>query len=403
MINPLPSAPAATDAVDVFDAKAFAFAAALVNFVTQANALATDVQKNADVTAALALGMALPNYGGTSTSNLTIGTGAVSVQTQAGKSWVAGQVVVISNGGNYMKGSVTAYGGTQLDVNVTTVVGAGTFASWTIGLSYAGLALAASGANNDITSLLAAIQKIVYTARSDVASAATVNLTNANDDVRITGSTGITGFTIPVGRVVRVTFGGALTLTNNASIVTQKGANIVTQAGDTCVLRAISENTVEVLSYAPGAAPPILHIQHQTSSGTPGGSNTAGAYNTRPLNTIITNTISGASLSANQITLPAGTYDISAEGSLYAGASIRTRLRNVTDSVTTLLGTSDYSNQSSITTVKSTVVGRFTIAAQKTFEVQHYIVGTGGGASALGGSSSSGENEVFANVIIRRY
>lgn len=90
-------------------------------------------------------------------------------------------------------------------------------------------------------------------ARSDVASAATVVLTSANDDARITGTTTITAFTLAAGRIVRLLFGGSLTLTNNANIVTNTGANIVTQPGDTCLIRATAANTVEVLMYTPAA------------------------------------------------------------------------------------------------------------------------------------------------------
>lgn len=156
-IDALPAAPAPTDSVAAFDTKAFALLAALAPFVTQTNATAVDMQTNADITAALALGMALPNYAGTSTTSLVVGTGAKSFTTQTGKSWVPGQVVVATNGANLMKGTVTAYSGATLDVNVTTISGSGTFASWTIGLSYAGLVLAASGANSDITGLSALI------------------------------------------------------------------------------------------------------------------------------------------------------------------------------------------------------------------------------------------------------
>lgn len=90
--------------------------------------------------------------------------------------------------------------------------------------------------------------------RIDVASVAgTVDLTaNApnTDDIRITGALAITGFTVATDRVLRVTAGGAFTLTNGAGLVTQTGANIVVAAGDTFMLRATAANTVEVLNYA---------------------------------------------------------------------------------------------------------------------------------------------------------
>jgi len=101
----------------------------------------------------------------------------------------------------------------------------------------------------------AGIQSIlpVNQTRVDVASAATVNLTTGaanTDHINITGTTGITLFTVAAGRLLFVRFAGALTLTNNANIVTQTGQNIITQAGDTCILRATAANVVEVLSYS---------------------------------------------------------------------------------------------------------------------------------------------------------
>lgn len=91
--------------------------------------------------------------------------------------------------------------------------------------------------------------------RIDVASATTVNLTSSAPNTRhinITGTTGITDFTVAAGQCYFVRFNAALTLTNNANIVTQSGANITTAMGDTCILRATAANVVEVLAYTPG-------------------------------------------------------------------------------------------------------------------------------------------------------
>lgn len=91
--------------------------------------------------------------------------------------------------------------------------------------------------------------------RVDVASASTVNLTTSapnTDHINITGTTTINGFTIAAGRLIFVRFSGSLTLTSGAAITTQTGANITTQNGDTCIIRALSANTVEILSYREG-------------------------------------------------------------------------------------------------------------------------------------------------------
>lgn len=90
--------------------------------------------------------------------------------------------------------------------------------------------------------------------RIDVASVAgTVDLTsNApnTDDIRITGALAITAFTVAVGRVLRVTAGGAFSLANNAGIVTQSGATLTLVAGDTFQLRATAANVVEVMNLS---------------------------------------------------------------------------------------------------------------------------------------------------------
>ncbi len=75
----------------------------------------------------------------TSTSNVLIGTGAKTFTVvETARSWTAGEALTIWNIGNTansMVGTVTAYnsGTGQLDMNITSVTGAGTLASWEIG------------------------------------------------------------------------------------------------------------------------------------------------------------------------------------------------------------------------------------------------------------------------------
>ena len=74
-------------------------------------------------------------FNGTSTSSLTIGTGAQSFTTQASKAWALGQAVTIANSTSaYMVGIVSSYnsGTGAMTVSVNSVVGSGTYASWTI-------------------------------------------------------------------------------------------------------------------------------------------------------------------------------------------------------------------------------------------------------------------------------
>lgn len=70
-----------------------------------------------------------------STNSLTIGTGAQNLTVQTGLNFTAGQTVKVGfNGNNYMTGTVTSYtsGTGALVVNVTSVVGSGTFGSWSV-------------------------------------------------------------------------------------------------------------------------------------------------------------------------------------------------------------------------------------------------------------------------------
>lgn len=112
-----------------------------------------------------------------------------------------------------------------------------------------------SGGSGDVEQLTGAqVQSMlpVQQVRADIPSAATVDLTTgapSTDHINITGTIGITAFTVVAGRTIFVRFAGVLPLTNSASIVTQRGANITTAAGDTCILRATAANVVEVLAY----------------------------------------------------------------------------------------------------------------------------------------------------------
>jgi len=112
----------------------------------------------------------------------------------------------------------------------------------------------------------------------------------------------------------------------------------------------------------------LLHVQDQKADGTGGGTGTAGAFNIRDLNTVLTNEITGASLSSNQITLPSGTYYAEGTSASFDSNFVKTTLYNVTDSTYELIGMNVVSDQMEIAPVS----GRFTISAQKVFEVRHF-------------------------------
>jgi hypothetical protein len=143
----------------------------------------------------------------------------------------------------------------------------------------------------------------------------------------------------------------------------------------------------------------LLHVRDEKSAGTQGGSGTSG-YNTRDLNTVKTNEITGASLSSNQITLPSGTYYATAFAMTRRSNQNKIRLYNTTDSSTALLGNSNRSGSGDVTTNTSLVSGRFTISAQKVFELQHYFDHNDGSTSLKGEAVSGSDSEVYVDVQI---
>jgi nitrogen fixation protein FixH len=141
-----------------------------------------------------------------------------------------------------------------------------------------------------------------------------------------------------------------------------------------------------------------LMVRYELASGTNSADSlAAGAWTGRNLNTVHANTITGASLGSNQVTLPAGAYEVVANGVLQGGnAAHQLRLRNVTDNTTVLAGMTD--RVPGGPTGRATLEGRFTISAFKTFALQHYVSAASNGGLA----SSTGEAEIYASLTIRK-
>lgn len=102
------------------------------------SAAASAVSAAAAAASAVLAGSALSS---TSTTSLLIATGAKTFTTQASKNYFAGQFLIAAsnaNETNYMHGQVTGYSGTTLNMNITDIGGAGTFADWNISVSGTG-------------------------------------------------------------------------------------------------------------------------------------------------------------------------------------------------------------------------------------------------------------------------
>lgn len=137
-----------------------------------------------------------------------------------------------------------------------------------------------------------------------------------------------------------------------------------------------------------------LEYRDEKAANTAGGTATSGSFETRVLNTEHADTGNHGSLSSNQITLAAGTYIalIHVPGAGGVNAFI-TKLRNITDSTDTLTGSSAIAGGGNIM-AHSVISGRFTIAAQKTFEVQ-MRVGTTTATNGWGFPTNLGIGETY--------
>lgn len=154
------------------------------------------------------------------------------------------------------------------------------------------------------------------------------------------------------------------------------------------------------LSSTIGINYPYMNVVDEKANGTAGGSFSQLGWRTRDLNKIRTNTITGASLASNQITLPAGDYFVRAEAPAYAGVnSHKCKLRNITDSTDLIIGLNAENNISSGTINTSTLFGRISLAASKVLELQHYC-DTTVNTNGFGIPMSFGVSEIYSQIEI---
>lgn len=117
----------------------------------------------------------------------------------------------------------------------------------------------------------------------------------------------------------------------------------------------------------------------------------------------VANTITGASVSTNVITLPAGTYEAFGRQNLRSLYGIVTRLRNTTDSSNLIVG----SNERGIGELysiylNSYIHGVFTLSDTKTIEFQYYTNAGSESNLTFAGVSGSGVNPVHTDLLIKR-
>lgn len=166
-------------------------------------------------------------------------------------------------------------------------------------------------------------------------------------------------------------------------------------------LLAVDSSTSTGLNWTnPGLNPTaFLHIRDEKANTTQGGTFTAGAFRTRDLNTVKTNTIAGASLASNQITLPAGTYFMQGYPTAFRTNGNISRIYNVTDSTEVALGQNNTSGDTFTSQSPSNVTCIVTITGTKVFELQHKCQTTAA-TIGFGIRAECGTTEIYSEILI---
>jgi len=146
----------------------------------------------------------------------------------------------------------------------------------------------------------------------------------------------------------------------------------------------------------------FVYFENRQTAGTNAGTYTNGAWRTVPINTEVSDAGGVASLSSNQITLAAGTYEyfISAPG-CRVGAMIA-RLYNISDTDVVAEGTNELTGTvTGSANARSFIQGTMTTTDTKVFEIQMIATNTVANYG-FGIASSLGTNEIYATAEFRK-
>ena len=166
----------------------------------------------------------------------------------------------------------------------------------------------------------------------------------------------------------------------------------------------INASKSPVLVGVPQLIPRIATLSDVKASGTAGGTATSGSYQTRTLNTLSDPTGIVTSLASNQFTLPAGEYYIEAFAPTYGTGTNKFKIRNVTDSIDSIIGPSNYAALSASGDRSSSsgdLKGTLVISSSKTFELQHRVSSTKA-TDGYGAPATFGDNEVYSILKIQK-
>ena len=176
--------------------------------------------------------------------------------------------------------------------------------------------------------------------------------------------------------------------------------NLVLASDGSATINQISSSTV---FPAGGTGNPIsvAVIADEKGSLTGGGTFTAGAWQTRDLNTEISDADGIVSIASNQFTLGAGTYLIEWSCPVYVVNRHQTKLYSITNSSDLAKGTSEYSDNGNAVQNRSFGAFVHTISASHTYEIRHYAI-TSSTTLGFGVNGGTGINSVYTLVKISK-
>lgn len=120
-----------------------------------------------------------------------------------------------------------------------------------------------------------------------------------------------------------------------------------------------------------GANYEYILLKDVKTAGTGGGTFTSGAWRTRTINTEEFDTGSNVTITANQMTLEAGTYYVNIAAAASSVNGHQAILYDVDNTTTLLIGTSNFDGGVNTVNTFSHLYGKITLASQTTLEVRH--------------------------------
>ncbi len=135
-----------------------------------------------------------------------------------------------------------------------------------------------------------------------------------------------------------------------------------------------------------------LIVRDEKANNVNGQTITAGIWNVRHLNSTVENTLSGSSLSGNQVTLPAGKRSWCIDVPAFGINNYKTQLWDVTNGVGLDIGIQGNAHSSLYATTISKIIGSETFAGPTVVEIRHTSVTTnaaGGGDGRKGGAADT--------------